>query len=130
MQVYGEGGVGVGAGVDGAIVVIILGKHDPLGSGELLFQVTSDSLLLFPSEGSCALACSVLILGLVCSSHGNNESLLLLVRASGGGLSHDIVLLPLGGGGCDGGLLPVDGGEVGVTAGIVSKMVVVGGGEP
>jgi hypothetical protein len=34
--VRGEGGVGVGAGVDGAIVVV-LGDCDPLGSGELLF---------------------------------------------------------------------------------------------
>jgi hypothetical protein len=30
MHVRGEGGVGVGAGVDGAIVVIVLGKRDPL----------------------------------------------------------------------------------------------------
>jgi hypothetical protein len=51
VQVRGEGGVGVGAGVDGAIVVVVLGNRDPLGSGELLFQVTGDSLLLFPSEG-------------------------------------------------------------------------------
>jgi hypothetical protein len=37
VQVRGEGGVGVGAGVDGAIVIIVLGNRDPLGSGELLF---------------------------------------------------------------------------------------------
>jgi hypothetical protein len=37
VQVCGEGSVGVGADVDGAIVIIILGDHDPLGSGELLF---------------------------------------------------------------------------------------------
>jgi hypothetical protein len=54
MQVRGEGGVGVGASIDGAIVVVVLGKHDPLGSGELLFQVTSDGLLLLPSEGGDA----------------------------------------------------------------------------
>jgi hypothetical protein len=35
MQVRDEGGVGVGASVNGAI--IILGKRDPLDSGELLF---------------------------------------------------------------------------------------------
>jgi hypothetical protein len=37
MQLCGEGGIRVGAGVDGAIVIIILGKRDPLGNGELLF---------------------------------------------------------------------------------------------
>jgi hypothetical protein len=30
MQVHGEGGVGVGTDVDGAIVVIVLGDRDPL----------------------------------------------------------------------------------------------------
>jgi hypothetical protein len=44
-----------GVSIDGAIVVIILGNRDPLGSGELLFQVIGDDLLLFPSEGGCAL---------------------------------------------------------------------------
>jgi hypothetical protein len=37
MQVRSEGGVGAGAVVDGAIVIVILGKRDPLGSGELMF---------------------------------------------------------------------------------------------
>jgi hypothetical protein len=37
MQVRGEGGVGVGDNVNGAIVIIILGDCDPLGSGELVF---------------------------------------------------------------------------------------------
>jgi hypothetical protein len=36
MQVRGEGGVRVGAGVDEAIVVIVLGKYGLLGSDELL----------------------------------------------------------------------------------------------
>jgi hypothetical protein len=36
MQVHGEGDVRVGADVDGAIVVIVLGKYGLLGSGELL----------------------------------------------------------------------------------------------
>jgi hypothetical protein len=54
VQVRGEGGVGVGADVDRAIVVVVLGDRDPLGSGELLFQVTGDGLLLFPSEGGRA----------------------------------------------------------------------------
>jgi hypothetical protein len=50
----------------------------------------------------------------VCGNHDGDESLLLLVRGSGGGLSRsrDVVLLPLGGGSRDGGLLLVD-GEVG-----------------
>jgi hypothetical protein len=48
-----------------------------------------------------------------CGSHDGDESLLLSVRGSGGGLSHDrgVVLLPLGGGG----LLLID-GEVGGAA--------------
>jgi hypothetical protein len=54
VQVRGEGGVGVGAGVDGAIIVVVLGDRDPLGSGELLFQVTGDGFLLFSSEGGGA----------------------------------------------------------------------------
>jgi hypothetical protein len=114
MQVRGEGGVGVGADVDGAVVIVILGKHKPLGNGELLFWVTSDSLLLLPSEGGGMLAHPCLIQGLVCGSHDNDESLLLSVRCSSGGLSHDrsVILLPLGG---RGGLLPIDYGEVEVA---------------
>jgi hypothetical protein len=117
MQVRSEGGVEVEADVDGAIVVIILGDHDPLGSGELLFQVTGDCLLLLPSEGDGALALPCLVQGLACGSHSGDESLLLSVHDSGGGLSRScgIVLLPLVGGG-DGGMLRVHGGEVGVAA--------------
>jgi hypothetical protein len=55
VQVCGEGGVGVGADIDGAIVIVVLGDCDPLGSGELLFQVMGDDLLLLPSEGGGAL---------------------------------------------------------------------------
>jgi hypothetical protein len=51
VQVHGEGGLGVGASVDGAIVVIVLGDREPLGSGELLFQMMDDVLLLLPSDG-------------------------------------------------------------------------------
>jgi hypothetical protein len=89
----GEGGVGVGASVDGAIIIVILGDHDPLGSGDLLFQLMNDSLLARPC----------LIQGPACGSHGSNESLLLSVRGSGGGLSRSrgVILLPLGGGGGD-----------------------------
>jgi hypothetical protein len=36
VQVHGEGGVWVGAGVDGEIIVVILGDRDRLDSGELL----------------------------------------------------------------------------------------------
>jgi hypothetical protein len=61
MQVRGEGSVGVGAGVDGAIVVVVLRKRHPLGNSELLLQVTSDSILLLPSEGGDALARPCLI---------------------------------------------------------------------
>jgi hypothetical protein len=57
MQARGEGNIGVGASVDGAIVVVILGKRNPLGSGELLFQVMSKGILLPPSEGGGMLTC-------------------------------------------------------------------------
>jgi hypothetical protein len=115
VQVHGEAGVRVGAGVNRAIIVIVLGDHNPLGSGELLFQVMGDGLLLLPSEDGGGLTRPCLDQGLVCGNHGGNESLLFSVRDSGGGLSHgsDIVLLPLGGGG--GGLLLID-GEVGGAA--------------
>jgi hypothetical protein len=65
--------------------------------------VTGDGLLLFPSEGDGG-------------SHSGNESLLLLVHGSSGGLSHGhgVILFPLSGGYSDddGGLLLVN-GEVG-----------------
>jgi hypothetical protein len=72
--------------------------------------------MVFSFSQARAEARSCLVQGLTCDSHGSDESLLLSVRGSDGGLSrgYDIVLLPLGGG--DGGLLPVDGGEVRVTA--------------
>jgi hypothetical protein len=59
--VRSEDGIGVGAGIDGVIAIVILGDHDPFGSGELLFQVTGDGLLLLPSEGDGMLACPRLI---------------------------------------------------------------------
>jgi hypothetical protein len=98
-----EDGVRVGGSVDGAIIVVILGDLDPLGSGELPFQMTSDGLLLLPSESGGALTRPSLIQGLTCGSHSSDESLLLSVGSSGGGLSCgcDILLLPLSGsGGC------------------------------
>jgi hypothetical protein len=61
VQVRGEGSVGVGADIDGAIIVVVLGNRDLLGSGELLFQVTDDGLLLFSSEGGGAFACPCLV---------------------------------------------------------------------
>jgi hypothetical protein len=51
MQVHGEGGIGIRASIDAAINVVVLGDRDPFGSDELLFQGTSDGLLLLPSEG-------------------------------------------------------------------------------
>jgi hypothetical protein len=118
MQVHGEGGVGIGADVDRVIIVIILGKRVPLGSGELLFQVMSDGLLLLLNEGGGALTRPCLVQGFVCGSHGSDESLLLSVRGSGGGLSRGrgVILLLLGSGGSGrSGMLPIDGGEVGVA---------------
>jgi hypothetical protein len=87
-----------------AIVAVVLEKRNPLSSKELLFQVTSDGLLLLASEGGDMLASPCLVRGLACSSHDSDESLLLSV--------HGVVLLRLG----DGGLLPVDGGEIRVAA--------------
>jgi hypothetical protein len=97
--VHGESDIGVGVSVDGAIITIVLGDRDPLGSGELLFQVTGDGLLLLLSEGGGTLMHSCPIQGLACSSHDDDESRLLLVHGSGGGLSRGrgIVLLPLKG---------------------------------
>jgi hypothetical protein len=109
VHVRGEGGIGVGAGVDGSIF---------LGSGELLFLVTDDDLLLLPSKSGDALVCPRLIQGLACSSYGSNESLLLSMRSSGDGLSRDggVILLPLGGGGSrDDDLLLIDGEVVGAA---------------
>ncbi len=54
MQMRGEGSIEVGEGVDGAIIV--LGDRDPLGSGELQFQVMGIGLLLLPSEDGSVLA--------------------------------------------------------------------------
>jgi hypothetical protein len=106
VQVRGEGSVRVGADINGAIVVVILGNRDPLGSGELLFQVTGDGLLLFPSEGGGTFMRPCLVQGLACGSHGGDER-----RGCG------VILLPLGSGGGsrDGSLLLVN-GEVGGAA--------------
>jgi hypothetical protein len=59
-----------------------------------------DGLLRFPCEGSGALNHPCLIQSLARGSHGGDESLLLSVCGSGGGLSRGsgVVLLPLGGG--------------------------------
>jgi hypothetical protein len=51
VQVRSEGGVRVGSGVDGVIIIFVLGDNDPLGNDELLFHVMSNGLLLLPSEG-------------------------------------------------------------------------------
>jgi hypothetical protein len=73
--------------------------------------VAGNGLLLLRSEGGGALTHLWLIQVLACS---RDESFQLSVRGSGGSLScgRGVVLLPLGGDG----LLPVDGGEVGVAA--------------
>jgi hypothetical protein len=56
VQVRDEGSVGVGADIVG-VIVVVLGDRNPLCSGDLLFQVTGDDLLLLPNEAtarSCA----------------------------------------------------------------------------
>jgi hypothetical protein len=96
--------------------------------------VTDNGLLLLSSEGGGALAHPCLIQGLACGSHDGDKSLLLSMCGSCGGLSHGrgVVLLRLGGGddcgGGGGGSLTVEWLEL--LPGMVSKMVVVGGGEP
>jgi hypothetical protein len=115
MQVCGKGGVGVGAGVNGAIVaIVIMGGNDPLDCGELLFQVMSNGLLRLSSKGSGTLVHTGLIQGFACSNHDGDESLLLSLCGSRRGLSHGrgVVLLPLSG---DGGLLLIN-REIGGTA--------------
>jgi hypothetical protein len=37
MKVHGEGGIEVGASIDGPFVVVVLEDCDPLSDGELLF---------------------------------------------------------------------------------------------
>jgi hypothetical protein len=113
VQVHGKGGIGVGAGVDGAIVIVVLGHRDPLGSGELLFQVMDDGLLLLPSECGSVLTRSRLIQGLVCGSHSGDKSLMLSLRGSDSG--RGVILLPLSGGSSHGGMLLIN-EEVGGSA--------------
>jgi hypothetical protein len=83
--VHGEGNVGVGAGVDGAIIVVTLWDRDFLGSNELLFQVMGDGLLLLLSKGGGALTRPSLIQGLACGSHDNGSGGMLLVDEEVGG---------------------------------------------
>jgi hypothetical protein len=87
-----EGGIGIGAGVDGAIIIVVQGDCDPLGSGELLFQEMSNGHVLLSGEGGGTLTCTGLSQGFPCSSYGEDESLLLSLRDSRG---YDIILLPL-----------------------------------
>jgi hypothetical protein len=106
--VHNEGDIKVGVSIDEGINIVVLGNRDPLGTGELLFQVMSDDLLHLLSEGGGMLACTFLIQGLACGNHGGHKSLMLSLCGSRGGLSRDrgIVLLPLSCGGS--GLLLVD----------------------
>jgi hypothetical protein len=100
VQVSNKDDVGVGASIDGSIVVIVLGDNYPLDSGEMLFQVMSIGLLLLPIKGGGMLTRTGLIHGLAHSSHDSEESLLLSRHGSHDGLSHGrILLLPLSGGG-------------------------------
>jgi hypothetical protein len=57
MHVHGHDDIGVGASIDRAIVIIVLGDKDPTGSRELLFQVMSIGLLLLSCEGGDTLSC-------------------------------------------------------------------------
>jgi hypothetical protein len=50
VQVHSEGGIRVGAGINGAIVIVILTDRDPLGSSELLFHVSGELLFQVMSD--------------------------------------------------------------------------------
>jgi hypothetical protein len=81
-----------------------------LSSGELLLQLTSDDLLLLPSEGGGTLTLPGLVHGLACDNHNGDESLLLSVRGSGDGLSQGRgVILLLSGSSGHGDLLLING---------------------
>jgi hypothetical protein len=82
-----------------------------LSSGELLLQLTSDDLLLLPSEGGGTLIRPGLVHGLACDNHNGDESLLLSVRGSGDGLSQGrgVILLLLSGSSGHGDLLLING---------------------
>jgi hypothetical protein len=99
--VHNQGGVGVGASVEGAIVAVVLEDNDLLSSGELLFRVTSVGLLFLPSEGGGTLVRTGLVQGLAHSSHDGMRH------------GHSVVLLPLSD---DGGDLLLLGREVGGDA--------------
>jgi hypothetical protein len=73
-------------------------------------------MVVFSFSQARTVARSCLIQCLACCSHDSDESLLLSMRGSGGDLSRDRDVVPLPLGGDDGGLLPVDSGEVGVAA--------------
>jgi hypothetical protein len=88
VQVLDHGDVGAGVGIDGAIIVVVLGDNDPLGSSELLFQVTNVGLFLLPGEGGGTLTHTGLVQNLARSSHGGEESLLLSLCGGCGSLGH------------------------------------------
>jgi hypothetical protein len=69
-------------------------------------------MMVFSFSHVRAAARQCLVQGLACGSHDGDESLLVSVHGSGSSLSRGVLLLPLG----DGGLLLMDGGEVGVAA--------------
>jgi hypothetical protein len=119
VQVHGEGGIRVGADIDRAIAIVILGDRDALGSYELLFQVTSGGLLLFPIDQ-----------GLACGSHASDESLLLSVCSIGRGMSHDhdVLLLPLNGRSGHDHLMLINGEAEGATQHGRKIVVIRGGG--
>jgi hypothetical protein len=94
VHVCGEDDIRVGADIDWAIVVIVLGDHDPLGSDELLFQMMSNGLFLLLGEGGGTLMCIGLVQGLANDSHDGDDSLLFSLCGS-----HDVLLLPLSNGG-------------------------------
>jgi hypothetical protein len=60
VQVRDQGSIKVGAGIDIVLVVVVLEDNDPLGSGELLFQVMSVGLILRPSEGGAQASSRIL----------------------------------------------------------------------
>jgi hypothetical protein len=89
--VHGEGGVRVGADINGAIIIVVMGNRDPLSSGELLFQVMNDGFLLLPSEcnDSLSYGCSLVLLPLGGDGgHDGGDDLLLVDEEVGGAAWH------------------------------------------
>jgi hypothetical protein len=76
MQVQYLGGIGLGADVFGASIILLVGHRDPLCGSELLLQETSVDLLLLQCFDAGTFTQASLLEGLSCCSHNDEEGLL------------------------------------------------------